>query len=82
VALWNEKPVSCGCDGSNRAIGTTRLLRRTGADVKIMGIAEPHQSRRTWDRRARIRADNGCDSMPGGTAAMRQIPFNGVKNNG
>ena len=35
-----------------------------------------------WDRRAHIRADNGCDSMPGGTAAMQQIPINGVKCNG
>jgi len=58
-------------------------LRRTPADVKIVGKAEPQRSRRAiWDRRAHICADNGCDSMPGGTAAMQQIPIDGVKSNG
>src|SRR5579863_4548165 len=66
VRLWDEKAVSCGRDSSNRAIGTSRLLRRTPADVKIMDRAEPQRGRRTWDRCAHLRADNGCDFHAGG----------------
>jgi len=46
------------------------------------GIAYLQIGRRKRNRRPGICADNGCDSMPGGTAAMQQIPFNGVKSNG